>query len=547
MSKKDIIINITNGYPNRLRESYFIKNNKEIYNDIIEYTYLINDIMFKHKIWHWVNEEPNYILCDCNNRVSTHMNWQDGYKKFCSNKCASNNKEFREISKKTLLKKYGVDHYSKTKEYVDKVKKTSSEKYGVDNYSKTYEYLVKSKSTCIEKYGVDSYTKTDEYLVKSKSTCIEKYGVDSYTKTDEFKEKFKSTNFKRYGVDHIFKYDIYRKNNFNISKNIFYINYSNRANLLRCDNDKDHNFEISTDDYFGRTKAGNKLCTICNPIGEQKSIKEKELFEFIKSIYSEDIFSSYRDKYEIDIYLPELKLGFEFNGLYWHSSKFKDKDYHLDKTIYFKEKDIHIIHIWEDDWDIRRNIIKSQIRYLLKINSEKIFARKCLVKEVSIKESKQFLNNNHIQGSVASSIKIGLYHNQVLVSLMTFNTSEGRKKMEQGGYNLNRFCNLCGLSVVGGASKLLNHFIKNYEVSRIVSYADKDWSVGNLYEILGFENVGGNGPDYKYIVDNKRVHKSRYKKSKLNTELTESKEMIKRGIYKIYDCGKLKFEYKKIH
>ena len=125
---------------------------------------------------------------------------------------------------------------------------------------------------------------------------------------------------------------------------------------------------------------------------------------------------------------------------------------------------------------------------------------------------------------------------------MTFNSSEGRKKMELGGYNLNRFCNKCGVNVIGGASKLLSYFIKNYEVKRIVSYADKDWSVGNLYEILGFRHVGGNGPDYKYIVDGCRVHKSRYKKSKLNTTLTESQEMIKRGIYKIYDCGKLKFE-----
>ena len=125
---------------------------------------------------------------------------------------------------------------------------------------------------------------------------------------------------------------------------------------------------------------------------------------------------------------------------------------------------------------------------------------------------------------------------------MTFDHFEGRKRMEDGGYNLNRFCTKLNTNVIGGASKLLSHFIKNYNVKRIVSYADKDWSVGDLYYTLGFINVGGNGPDYKYIVDNKRVHKSRYKKSKLNTNLTESQEMIKRNIQKIYDCGKMKFE-----
>ena len=98
---------------------------------------------------------------------------------------------------------------------------------------------------------------------------------------------------------------------------------------------------------------------------------------------------------------------------------------------------------------------------------------------------------------------------------MTFDSFEGRKKMEEGGYNLSRFCNKININVVGGASKLLNYFIKTYNPSRIISYADKDWSIGQLYYTLGFTNVGGNGPDYKYIVDNKRVHKSRYKKSKL--------------------------------
>jgi hypothetical protein len=238
-----------------------------------------------------------------------------------------------------------------------------------------------------------------------------------------------------------------------------------------------------------------------------------------------------------------LKIGFEFNGLYWHSSKFKDVNYHSNKTDYFKDKDIRIIHIWEDDWLFKKDIVESQIKNILKLNCEKIFARKCFIKE--IKDSKivsKFLNKNHVQGKVNSSLKLGLYHNEELVSIMTFDHFEGRKKMEEDGWNLSRFCNKLNTNVIGGASKLLNYFIKTYNPSRIVSYADKDWSIGALYQTLGFENVGGNGPDYKYIVDGKRVHKSRYKKSKLNTELTESKQMELNGINKIFDCGKIKFE-----
>ena len=142
--KFKIISDIINGSPNRLRERFFIKNAKEVYDEIIQYTNEINDIEFKFKIWHWVNNIPYYILCECGNRLSTNMNWIDGYKKFCSNKCSANSKQTKDNTKKTLLNKYGVDHYSKTPEYVDKVKTTSIKKYGVDNFSKTTEYLEKS-------------------------------------------------------------------------------------------------------------------------------------------------------------------------------------------------------------------------------------------------------------------------------------------------------------------------------------------------------------------------------------------------------------------
>jgi hypothetical protein len=152
---------------------------------------------------------------------------------------------------------------------------------------------------------------------------------------------------------------------------------------------------------------------------------------------------------EIDIYLPELKLGFEFNGLYWHSNKFKEKNYHLNKTDWFKEKGIRIIHIWEDDWILRREIVESQIKNSIGLNTNRIFARKCYIKEVDVKIARKFLNENHIQGFVNSSNKLGLYYNEDLVSIMTFDNNEGRKKMELFGYNLNRFCNKKGINVIG--------------------------------------------------------------------------------------------------
>ena len=110
--------------------------------------------------------------------------------------------------------------------------------------------------------------------------------------------------------------------------------------------------------------------------------------------------------------------------------------------------------------------------------------------------------------------------------------------MENSGWNLSRFCNKINYSVIGGASKLLNFFIKNYDVSRIVSYADRDWSMGDLYFKLGFDLVSENNPDYKYIINDIRTHKSRFRKSK--TGISESNL----NLLKIWDCGKIKYEIK---
>jgi hypothetical protein len=472
--------------------------------------------------------------------------------------------EVKEKIKKTNLERYGVDSYTKTNEYREKSKETSLNNWGfenpsqsteiknrkkntfiinwgVDNFTKTDEYKEKSKETNLKKYGVSSYTKTDEYRERVINNNLEKYGYEYHMMTDEWKDKIKSINFKKYGSSPFINED-FRKINYKIANNDFYLKYlSNKSSLFRCDLNKKHNFEINTDNFFSRTKQNLPLCTVCNTIGDSQSIKEKELFKYIQSIYNGEMIQLYRDGLEIDIYLPELKLGFEFNGLYWHSDKFKDKNYHLNKSNYFKEKDIRIIHIWEDDWTYKTEIVKSQIKNWLLLTERKIYARNCKV--VEIKDSgivENFLNDNHIQGSVRSSLKLGLYYKDELVSLMTFDHFEGRKRMEDGGWNLSRFCSKLDTYIIGGASKLLKYFIKNYEVSRIISYADRSWSGGDLYNSLGFIKISESNPDYKYILDGNRLHKSRFRKSR--TGITESNL----NIYKIWDCGKIKFYYRKI-
>ena len=477
----------------------------------------------------------------------------------CSSECA---KEKRKI---TNLKKYGTEYISQSNKIKEKVKETNLKKYGCENVFSSNEIKNKIKKSNLEKYGFESASKSEiikekiinsnikrygglgfgsiEINKKIQDTNLFKYGFEFASKSEIIKERLIENNIEKYGVNDIQKNEKFRKNNYEIAKNINYIKYiGNRISLFSCDLKKDHKFEIHKDNYYNRLVDGNPLCTICYPISEQNSLKEIELLEFIKSIYSSIILPGYRDILEIDIYLIDLKLGFEFNGLYWHSEEYKDKDYHLNKLNWFKKKGIHIINIWEDDWNLKKDIIKSQIKNYLGLTENKIMARKCVIKEV---KDSNFLNENHIQGNVASVVKLGLFYNDVLVSLMTFDNFEGRKKMEIGGWNLSRFCNKLNTSVIGGASKLLSYFIKKYRPLRIISYADKSWSQGNLYYTLGFKLVSETQPDYKYIINGIRENKTSYKKSKLIKEGftgTEKQIMENLGYNRIYDCGKMKFE-----
>ena len=456
-------------------------------------------------------------------------------------------------------KKWGVEYYSQTPEYTNKFKKTMKERWGVEYAQQSDIIKEKTKKTNLEKFGVENPF-LDNKMIKSKFK--EKWGVEHPSKvkeindkikktkeinntslsSPEIRDKIKETNNLRYGSNTPTQSNILRDNKITNDKNhIKYI--GENVSEFKCDLKKDHIFYINASNYHNRKKSKLPLCTVCNPIGDSQSIKEKELHQFIKSIYDGEIIQSYHDVLEVDIYLPELKLGFEFNGLFWHSEEYKDKWYHLNKTKYFEERGIRIIHIWEDHWVNKRHILESQIKNWLGFTPNKIFARKCIAKEIKdSKLSTKFLEENHIQGKVGSSLKIGLYFENELVSLMTFNQYEGRKKMEKSQWNINRFCNKLNTNVIGGASKLFKYFIKNYKVNRVISYSDSDWSLGNLYSNLGFKKVSESRPDYKYIFEGVRTHKSRFRKSRLNTNLSESEYMKKSQIHKIWDCGKIKWE-----
>ena len=175
----------------------------------------------------------------------------------------------------------------------------------------------------------------------------------------------------------------------------------------------------------------------------------------------------------------------------------------------------------------------------------KVYARKCILKELSKKESDDFLDEYHLQGKAKASIYLGLVYNDELVSVMTFGTPRYNKNYE---YELVRYCS--SHSVIGGAEKLFKYFIKKYNPSSIISYCDTSKFSGDTYIKLGFhlESVSIGKHWYHpvekiHITDNllrqrgfDQLFGTNYGKGTSNEEL-----MLQHGFVEIYDCGQSKY------
>lgn len=468
-------------------------------------------------------------------------------------------KDVKEKIKKTIKKNYGVEYISQSNDIKKKIKETSLNKYGKEHHLKNYDILQKQKNTNIKKWGVENISQLDEVKNKKVATSLnnygvkyifldkkfkdnliknnlEKYGVKYIFQSNEIQKKIKETSLNKYGVDNPSKNNTIKekikKSNINTShkkilesnKNIINIDSDNRVFNMYC-NTCNKNFDIGYALFYKRRETNTCICTICNEIDKYQSGLEIQLQLFIKENYKGSIISNFKlNEKEINIYLPDLNLGFEFNGLYWHSELHKPKNYHLDKTKLCENNNIQLIHIWEDDWIYKQDIVKSMILNKLNLNKNRIYGRKCIIKEVADNNIiRNFLNENHIQGYTGSNIKLGLFFKNKLVSLMTF-------KRNSNGYELNRFCNLLNTTVIGSGSKLLNYFIKNYS-TKIITFSNNSYSNGNIYLKLNFKKIYELKPDYHYVINNIRIHKFNLRNK--NTD----------NIFRIYDAGKIKYIY----
>lgn len=257
---------------------------------------------------------------------------------------------------------------------------------------------------------------------------------------------------------------------------------------------------------------------------------------------------------EIDMLIEDKHIGIEFDGLKWHTEWFgkKDRNYHCNKTNQCNEKGYGLIHIFEDEFVNKKEIVFNKLKHILKLdyNLPKVCGRKVVVKEIYKSDAQVFLEQYHIQGFSSSTIYLGGFYGNELVAVMTFKHGN----VKNPNWELTRFSTKPTYYYQGVASKIFTYFVRHYSPKIIVSFADRRWTLNvdnNLYTLLGFELKSINKPDYRYYNENveryKRFHKMSFNKQTLHKKygfpltMTETEMAKELGFDRIWDCGLFKF------
>ena len=341
--------------------------------------------------------------------------------------------------------------------------------------------------------------------------------------------------------------------------------YDNESYIRKVTEVWEGRWDYSNTNYTGSTKPIDIVCKVhgefrqgadvhswghvgckgCVEVGT--STGEQELLSFIES----QGFEAVRNErgilpvksWELDAYLPQLGVAFEYNGVYWHSEKFKDRNYHFDKWKMCNEMGINLFQVWEDDWRDRKEIVKRHIRRVLNVSDEeRVHARKLEIREIPYHEASLFLESTHIQGPATASAYVGGFHNNTLVAIALF-----AKRNQGDSFELIRYST--SALVRGGHSKMVAWFEKNYSYDYLLTFADLTFGSGELYKSTGWSVDKVLRPDYSYLRSGSRAHKfgfriDRFKKDpKLRFEegMTERDLARMNNLPRIYDAGKIRF------
>jgi len=459
-----------------------------------------------------------------------------------------------------------------------KRKQTCLEKYGVESVTMLESSKKKSIETCLKKYGTEYYLQSKIKKEKSKKTCLEKYGTEYACQNNEIKEKGKNTILEKYGVENVSQSDIIKqkkRNTFinNINKNKknakerYWNTFVEKLKLKKINILFDKEYYLNNDKgfEFECLRCNKKIITdtllvqkiTCDCL-KYRSKYEDYILEWITSI-KPDIHVEKNKRFgfnntirELDLYFPEYNFGIDFHGLYWHSDLMVDKNYHKEKFEHFKMLNINIIQIFENEWINKPEIIKSIILSKLNITQIKIYARKTIIKEIDNTKYKLFLEQNHIQGYSQAKIKLGMFLDNKLISVMGL----GKSRFKINETEIIRYCSLLNYQIIGGLAKFLSYIKNNYKFENIISYIDLRYFDGSSYLNNGFKLKSVSNPNYFYFIKDyfyknqfilyNRIQFQKHKlKDKLETfdeKLSEYENMLNNGYLRIFDAGNYKLK-----
>lgn len=437
----------------------------------------------------------------------------------------------------TLQEKYGDPHYvgyRNPDEWKKKVKQTMQNKYGVENAGQMSDHKERIKNSLINNFGsLENAFKKRQ--IKSNKTRIEKYGSleNSYQKGIE-------TFKKHYGVENAsqlksWKYTHTKKVNEKYSQL-----FSDRGDFY----EKDGEF------FFKCKKCGNihkqtnkdmwRRCLVCFPINKNPHFSEEqnEVAEFLKQFtdVKQNQKSVFKENGRLELDIVTSKFAIEYDGSYWHNNHKDTKKDLCDKY------NINLIRIYDFEWQDKKDIVKSILKSKLGIFDKKLYARKCTIKEISSKEYNDFCNKNHLQGSGKASVKIGLFYNNELVEIMSFGKPRFSKIYD---YEMIRECSKLGYFIVGGKSRLLKYFERNYNPKSIISYCDRRYFDGHSYTSIGFTFEKTTNPAFS-VYDGcelkSRMNYTKPKMQKMNNfkyfeNLSQIDNIIENNLIVLWDNG----------
>lgn len=589
------------------KEWWESNNYQKQYNIILKQTsFLDKDVKMSLRIWHIENSILNIPICankDCNKKTEL-KNTTVGYPLFCSRKCSANSEAGRELRSKNMthLNQEDVDFQHKRKKGVEKFwdsensierRESLREKAKIQHqqgafpdslreYFKTQyvgsqhqrkqckrmkeqnpmnklEHREKAKDTIRKKYGVENISQSKEIREQIKKNNMKKYGVDHPMKTDHVLNRVKNTNLKKYGVCWVPQSEHFKNTAIKTNQKKYGVPWKSQQHLGKETIEK-----LNDSEWLLSKMQEHTPITLAEEIGiavsnlrlylhqhgyqfPEKSQFESSVRQYISSLAPGLLVEHARrdiiSPSEIDFYIPEKNIAIECNGVYWHSEVGGQTDrlYHFNKTEECRKKGIHLIHVWETEWNTQRDLVESRLKSKLGF-SDNIYARKTEARVISKEEARSFLSLNHLQGPVGSSVELGLFHEKELVAVMTFGKPRFKGDYQ---YELLRYCSKMGCNVIGGASKLFSYFVNNYSPSSVVSYSDRRWNTGGLYEKLQFQHINTNPPAYHYTKDYLRLeNRIKYQKHKLGTllesfdpNLSEWENMRQNGYDRVWDCG----------